>query len=93
MRFDTPKGGEHIWIDEVTFIENNYFGVVDNLPESTTEVHLGDTIQIDKSRISDWMYLEKGKLYGGYTVRVLRKRMTPAEQKQFDKENNIIFAD
>jgi uncharacterized protein YegJ (DUF2314 family) len=39
------------------------------------------------------MYLEKGKLYGGYTVRVLRKRMTPAEQKQFDKENNIIFAD
>jgi uncharacterized protein YegJ (DUF2314 family) len=90
-RFNTAKGGEHIWISNIKIVNDNYYGVVDNLPESTDEVKLGDTIKIEPDKISDWMFLDEDKLIGGYTIRVLRNRMTEKERKQFDKESNFTI--
>jgi len=90
-RFETPNGGEHIWVSNITFENNKYFGVVDNLPETTTDVKIGDTIQIVNDNISDWMYVDNQKLHGGFTIRLLRKRMTEPERKQFDAENGLII--
>lgn len=92
-RFITPKGGEHIWVSNIRFSDSKYFGVVDNLPESTTDVQIGDTIQIVNDNISDWMYIDNQKLKGGFTIRLLRKRMTELERKQFDSENGLIIED
>jgi uncharacterized protein YegJ (DUF2314 family) len=93
VRFITPQGGEHIWLSSISLKNKKYIGVVDNLPESTTEVKIGDTIQIKTDDISDWMYVDGNKLHGGYTLRVLRNRMTDAERKKFDKNNNITIED
>ena len=92
-RFETPNGGEHIWVRNITFENNQYFGVVDNLPQTSTDVKIGDTIQIVKNNISDWMYIDNQKLQGGFTVRLIRKRMTERERKQFDTENGLIIED
>lgn len=90
-RFNTSNGGEHIWVSNITLRDNKYFGVVENLPELTNEVKLGDTIQIKDDNISDWIYIDNQKLRGGYTVRLLRNRMTEQERKQFDEENGFII--
>jgi uncharacterized protein YegJ (DUF2314 family) len=37
------------------------------------------------------MYIEENKLRGGYTVRVLRNKMSESEKKQFDNENGMII--
>lgn len=92
-RFKTPNGGEHIWVSNITHKDKKYFGIVDNLPESTTDVQIGDTIQIVNDNISDWMYVDNQKLRGGFTIRLLRKRMTEPERKQFDTENGLIIED
>lgn len=92
-RFESPDGGEHIWISDITLKDDKFYGVVANLPESTTEVSLGDTIQIANENISDWMYVENQKLHGGYTIRLLRSRMTESERKQFDEESGWIIED
>lgn len=92
-RFVTRKGGEHICVSNIIIKENNYYGILDNLPESITNMEIGDTIQIKKENISDWMYINHKKLCGGYTVRLLRKRMTELERKQFDHDNGIIIED
>ena len=92
-KFKTAKGGEHIWVSKITIKDNKYFGVVDNLPEATTDVKIGDNIEIDKNNISDWMYIDKGKLRGGYTIRLLRNRMSVAERQQFDNESGLIIED
>ena len=92
-RFNTANGGEHIWISNILRIDNNYFGIVDNLPEFSEDVSVGDTIQIKKTNISDWMYLDNQKLRGGYTIRIVRNRMTEQESIQFDAESGIIFED
>jgi len=91
-RFVTPDGDiEHIWIGNITLKGGQYYGIVDNLPENTAEVKYGDTIQIHNDNISDWMYLDGKVLHGGYTLRVLRDRMTRQERRQFDLENEMII--
>jgi uncharacterized protein YegJ (DUF2314 family) len=91
MRFDHPDGGEHIWIDGITMINHNLVGVIANNPVSINEIKIGDTITIDKNRISDWMYFKGKAVHGGYTIKLLRKRMSPDERSQFDLESDNAF--
>ena len=41
-------------------------------------------VSFDPDDITDWMYIEDGRLIGGYTTRLLRERMSPEERKQLD---------
>ncbi len=91
-RFTTASGGEHIWVSNIEMKDYNYFGVIDNLPQSTSEVKIGDTIKIEKNNISDWMYIDDKRLAGGHTIRLLRQRMNDEEKKQFDKECGFIIS-
>lgn len=85
VRFDLPDGtGEHIWFREIHFIDNEFVVIVNNDNLVTTEVSYNDTVLINKDNISDWMYVEDGKLVGGFTTRVLRKRMSAEERKDLD---------
>jgi uncharacterized protein YegJ (DUF2314 family) len=91
VRFPKAKGGEHIWLRNIIFKENKYIGIVDNVPENLNNIKLGDTIVIDNENITDWLYIDQSKLKGGYTIRLLRNRMTESERKKFDSENNFVI--
>lgn len=91
IHFKVNNDGEHIWINGLFKRNGEYFGVVDNLPDLTKEVKQGDTIKIDSSRVSDWMYLDNGELKGGYTIRLLRTRMSEKERIEFDNASGMII--
>jgi uncharacterized protein YegJ (DUF2314 family) len=89
--FNENEHKEHIWIGDIAIKDNEYFGVVNNLPVYITTISLDDTIQINKDDISDWMYIDNERLIGGFTMRVLRNRVSDAEKEQFDAETGLIF--
>ena len=89
--FDTQEHKEHIWIGNITIKDNEYYGIVNNLPEYIKNINLGDFIKINKDNISDWMYTNNNKLVGGFTLRVIRNRMNEIEKQQFDTEAGVIF--
>lgn len=91
--YQTESGHEHIWISDVVLKGDKYLGIIGNTPEYTNEIKLGDTVLVDKSEISDWMYIEENKLRGGYTIRALRNKMSASEKKEFDNENGMIIED
>ena len=93
QKFSTPEGlGEHIWVGQITFVNNQYIGVVGNEPLNTTEVRLGETITIDKTRISDWMIVDSTrKAKGGFTIRAIRDGLPPKEQQELDNELGLNF--
>ncbi len=91
VKFSNSKGIEHMWIGDIEYKNGKYSGILNNTPEYVTEYKPGDKIDIDASKISDWMYLINGKLFGGYTMRVLRDRMSEDEKKQLDQESGILF--
>lgn len=91
VKFETAAGSEHIWINNIILVGENYYGIVNNVPESITEIKFGQRIKIEKSNISDWMYVDGNNLIGGYTIRVLRNRMSKKEKKEFDNSWGIII--
>lgn len=91
QRFETSGGGEHMWIQDIKMVNSDFVGILGNEPLETNEVKIGDSIKIDKSRISDWMYFDKGIVKGAYTIRVLRDELSPGDKKTFDYENGLNF--
>lgn len=67
---------EHMWI-ELTKIEGDKFkGVLGNEPEVITQFKIGDSINISKEQIEDWIIFDNGteEFEGGYSVKVFQKR-------------------
>lgn len=77
---------EHIWINEVSFDGKVFHGKVDNEPVDIKGVRLGDEVTASPDEVSDWMYVQDGRLVGGYTTRCLCRNLSRAEKKQFEKD-------
>lgn len=92
-RFVENENVEHIWVGSIYFENGKYFGFIDNLPEIVKGFKVGDSVEVSKEDISDWMYVEDSKLHGGYTIRLLRNRMTETERENFDKESGLIITE
>jgi len=80
-------------VGNLTSDGKSYRGTVNNEPQLTKVVKYGDQVTIDPQRISDWMYLDKGVLKGGYTIRVMKKNLSEEEKKAFDQEVGFIMED
>lgn len=89
VKFQNETDVEHIWLSDVTFKDGKYSGIIDNEPEYIKNHQIGETISVDNKDISDWMYIENGKLFGGYTIKVIRSRMTESEKEEFDAESGM----
>jgi uncharacterized protein YegJ (DUF2314 family) len=61
-------------------------GVIAN-PPVRKDLKFKQRVQIEFSHLSDWMFVDNGKLVGGFTTRLLRKRMAPEEKKRADAES------
>jgi hypothetical protein len=64
-----------------------------NSPNGLTSVKKGDHITLSKDHIEDWMYVMEGHVYGGFTIQVLRARMSPAERRAHDGAWGFDFAE
>jgi uncharacterized protein YegJ (DUF2314 family) len=77
---------EHIWLRDVTYSGHRFHGIVDNRPHSIKGVKMGDRVSVNPSEITDWAYVDHGKLVGGYTIRVLYGEFSPERRAAFEKE-------
>ncbi len=77
---------EHLWLANVRFRGNRFDGYVDNVPRKIKGLKMGAHVSVDPDEISDWAYVQNGKLIGGYTIRVLYSELSPADKAAFAKE-------
>lgn len=80
---------EHFWLNNVQYSDGTFSGDIANTPNSVQSVTFGQPLSVPAAQISDWMYIENGALKGGFTMRVMRNRLTPKERADFDA--NIGF--
>jgi uncharacterized protein YegJ (DUF2314 family) len=78
---------EHTWLANLNLHEAKPTGVIANSPPRK-DLSLEQRIEFDFTYLSDWMYVEDGKLVGGFTIRLLRERMTPEERAKADAESS-----
>jgi uncharacterized protein YegJ (DUF2314 family) len=85
--FPTSSGGEHVWLTNVFSDNGVYSGIVDNNPEQNIGIKEGDTIKVDRNKLSDWMFADgEGFLQGAYTTRLIRSRMSDEDRAIFDRQ-------
>ena len=77
---------EHLWLSEVTFKGNRFHGYVDNVPRKITGLKMGDRVSVDPDEISDWAFIQKGRLIGGYTIRVIYYEQSAQGRAAMEKE-------
>lgn len=75
---------EHIWCDNVKVSGGTFTAKIANEPVDS-RYKLGQQVSAAKGEISDWMYVENGKLVGGYTLRHMVSQMNASERELFKK--------
>lgn len=77
---------EHLWIRDVSYDGKNFHGKIDNQPVEVKNVRQGQRMTVAPREVSDWMFVQNGKLIGGYMTRVLYARLSPEEKAEFDRQ-------
>lgn len=90
---DSADQAEHMWINEVTFDGADVRGVLINEPNWLKSVRVGDQVSVPLPEISDWMYSLQNRVYGGFTINLIRKRMKPGERIDHDEAWGLTFGD
>lgn len=95
--FPTNKKGspslEHMWVGDIAFDGKILTGNLLNHPNYIENLNQGDIVQFDYEEISDWMYSISNKVYGAFTVNVLRSRMAKKDLKEHDDAWGLDFGD
>ena len=89
---DEPQA-EHMWFDNVDFDGRFVSGTLLNAPNWLKSIQQGDPVRIRFDEIIDWMYVIDGKVYGAYTVNLMRSRMDKRERKEHDAAWGLDFGD
>jgi uncharacterized protein YegJ (DUF2314 family) len=77
---------EHVWLTDVRHQGNRFTGRINNDIEHLHKYHFGDSVAVMLGQVSDWLAVDGGRLIGGYSIRLLRSRMSPAEREAFDRQ-------
>jgi uncharacterized protein YegJ (DUF2314 family) len=70
---------EHFWCGDIRGSAAAANCAIANEPADVHTVKLGQRVEVDPAIISDWMYMQSGKIKGGQTIRALIPHMTPEE--------------
>jgi len=81
---------EHLWLADLNLSAGKPEGVVASEPR-LEKLRFKQEVEFDPTYISDWMYVDHGRLVGGYTTRLLRERMSSEERKKFDSSVPYTF--
>jgi uncharacterized protein YegJ (DUF2314 family) len=82
---DDDATPEHLWIADLEYEGEKLVGTVANEPQTAALEYLQRVTLDDLECVSDWMYVDNGRLVGGYTTRAIRDRLSPKERAAFDK--------
>jgi uncharacterized protein YegJ (DUF2314 family) len=84
---------EHMWVGDITFDGKILTGNLLNQPNYIENLNQGDIVKFAYEETSDWMYSISEKVYGAFTVNVLRSRMAKKELKEHDDAWGLDFGD
>jgi uncharacterized protein YegJ (DUF2314 family) len=92
-RIDGQPEYEHMWVGEVDFDGETISGTLMNSPHWLTSVEEGEAVEAPFSDLEDWMMTSDGQAYGGFTVNLMRLKMSAGERQKHDDAWGLKFGD
>lgn len=84
---------EQMWLGDINFDGRTITGKLLNEPNRLESVKQGDACVFPFEQLTDWMYAISRRVYGAYTVNLMRSRMKPAESQAHDAAWGLDFGD
>ena len=84
---------EHMWLSEIAFNGEIISAELLNDPKHLTSVRAGQRIELTPAEIEDWMYSIDDRVYGGFTIQLMRANMDTRERRAHDKAWGLMFPD
>jgi uncharacterized protein YegJ (DUF2314 family) len=85
VRLTDGQAIEHVWLTDIKHDGDHFSGRINNDVERIHNYHVGDSVVVALSEVSDWLAIDRGQFIGGFSIRLLRARMSPAERAAFDR--------
>ena len=92
-RTDGNPEFEHMWIGDIGFDGDSVTGTLLNAPNWLTSVSQEEAVSVPFGHLTDWMMTVDGRAYGGFTVNLLRSRMSHRERDAHDQAWGLDFGD
>ena len=80
--YDSGIAVEQIWLNGIHFIDGRYYGILAGEPQYISGMEKGDTVRFNADEITDWMYIEDGKIAGGLSIRYLLERIPESQRSE-----------
>jgi uncharacterized protein YegJ (DUF2314 family) len=77
-----PKVREQVWLGSIRLKNDAYYGTPANTPRSHGRKM--KRVNIDTDKITDWMYIQDGKIIGGRSIKYLLEKI-PEDQRGEDQ--------
>ncbi len=81
---------EQVWVADLGRTDTGFRGVLASEP-LLPSLQYKQPVEFERNRITDWMFIDHGRLVGGYTTRLIRRRMSPEERASFDTTAGYSF--
>ena len=75
-----PKVREQVWLGDIRLKNNACYGTLANTARSRGQKR----VTIDMDKITDWMYIQDGKIIGGRSIKYLLEKI-PDDQRNEDQ--------
>jgi len=82
---------EYMWVSNIDFDGVVISGELLNAPDVLTSIAKGANVEIGLDEVYDWMYVREGNVYGGFTVDVIRARMSDTDRNAHDNAWGYTF--
>ena len=81
VRVSDDHGVEYFWVTGFSSSGGRFSGKIDNTPRMVRSVTAGQIIQFGENEITDWMYMDSGRMKGNYSACALLQR-EPKDQQE-----------
>jgi uncharacterized protein YegJ (DUF2314 family) len=92
VRVSDSNGVEYFWVTQFSANSGRFSGKIDNTPRMVRSVAAGQIIEFGEGEITDWMYMDGGKMKGNYSACALLRR-EPKDQQDAVKNRFGLTCD
>ena len=85
---DSGVDREQVWLTGIQFNNGRYLGVLASAPRHLKGRKKGDMVVFEMDAITDWMYVQDGKITGGESIKYLLQKIP--EERRSDRERELL---
>jgi len=88
--FESQGRTQYLWLRNVRIVPEGYRGLVATLP-TIPGLALDQEVMLPREAVADWFAVEDGYLIAGYSLRLMRSRLSPEARARADEQSGYII--